>query len=449
MKRVGVLMAVVFFLNGVVGSSVFAEGEEAERGGAGQIFLSWSGDPKTTQTVTWGDMERSGKFLQYRKAGTESFSKPIEARETEIGEQETFRYEVVLDNLVPGTSYEYRVGAPGQWSGISSFKTEEEEQASFSAFVLGDVQFNVREEDYAVWGKFLRDAYKEHPETQFALMTGDYVNTANLWRDWNCYLNQAAVFSCIPVMTAPGNHETQYLPFTYLKLFALPENGPEGAAEEFYSFDYAGCHFVSLNSCVLMREREKFMGESAWDDLIDGIDVWLKEDLQKNRKKWNVVFLHHPAYGVDENSRLSEEIRKRWVPIFEDAGVDLVLCGHQHVYMRSETINGVTYIMGNSGQKRSQYYNAERVPSYVEKVNEEHSVYGILYGDEKTLRLTVYDETHTPLDVWEKDRMGQPPAAVFPGTALTAVGVALVVIMGVLTVREKRKKRNEAHRAEK
>ena len=107
-----------------------------------------------------------------------------------------------------------------------------------------------------------------------------------------------------------------------------------------------------------MREREKFMGESAWDDLIDGIDVWLKEDLQKNRKKWNVVFLHHPAYGVDENSRLSEEIRKRWVPIFEDAGVDLVLCGHQHVYMRSETINGVTYIMGNSGQKRSQYYNA-------------------------------------------------------------------------------------------
>ena len=308
MKRVGVLMAVVFFLNGVVGSSVFAEGEEAERGGAGQIFLSWSGDPKTTQTVTWGDMERSGKFLQYRKAGTESFSKPIEARETEIGEQETFRYEVVLDNLVPGTSYEYRVGAPGQWSGIFSFKTEEEEQASFSAFVLGDVQFNVREEDYAVWGKFLRDAYKEHPETQFALMTGDYVNTANLWRDWNCYLNQAAVFSCIPVMTAPGNHETQYLPFTYLKLFALPENGPEGAAEEFYSFDYAGCHFVSLNSCVLMREREKFMGESAWDDLIDGIDVWLKEDLQKNRKKWNVVFLHHPAYGVDENSRLSEEI---------------------------------------------------------------------------------------------------------------------------------------------
>ena len=65
---VGVLVAVVCFLNEVVGNSVFAEGEEAERGGAGQIFLSWSGDPKTTQTVTWGDMERSGKFLQYRKA---------------------------------------------------------------------------------------------------------------------------------------------------------------------------------------------------------------------------------------------------------------------------------------------------------------------------------------------------------------------------------------------
>ena len=39
------------------------------------------------------------------------------------------------------------------------------------------------------------------------------------------------------------------------------------------------------------------------------------------------------------------------MPLFEKYGVDLVLCGHQHVYMRTAPQNGVTYVMLASGPK--------------------------------------------------------------------------------------------------
>ena len=67
--------------------------------------------------------------------------------------------------------------------------------------------------------------------------------------------------------------------------------------------------------------------------MIRKTDAWLANDLQKSTAKYKIVYMHHPSYPVAEdkpNVKLYRNIRKNWVPIFEDTGVKLVLNGHQH-----------------------------------------------------------------------------------------------------------------------
>ena len=59
---------------------------------------------------------------------------------------------------------------------------------------------------------------------------------------------------------------------------------------------------------------------------------------------WIVVMLHHPPYtkgNHDSDVKQNEiRVREKFVPLFEAAGVDLVLSGHSHSYERSRLING-------------------------------------------------------------------------------------------------------------
>ena len=71
---------------------------------------------------------------------------------------------------------------------------------------------------------------------------------------------------------------------------------------------------------------------------------WLVRDLAATKAQWIIAFWHHPPYtkgshDSDKEERLVE-MRKYIMPILEEGGVDLVLCGHSHIYERSMLIDG-------------------------------------------------------------------------------------------------------------
>jgi hypothetical protein len=89
----------------------------------------------------------------------------------------------------------------------------------------------------------------------------------------------------------------------------------------YYSFDYGGWHFISLNSMAnVSPQSEQYL--------------WLKADLEKSSDSLcTVALVHYPAFnsGLQYGSVL--EMR----PIFgllHDAGVEMVLSGHDHLYER-------------------------------------------------------------------------------------------------------------------
>jgi 3',5'-cyclic AMP phosphodiesterase CpdA len=56
---------------------------------------------------------------------------------------------------------------------------------------------------------------------------------------------------------------------------------------------------------------------------------------------WIVVCMHQVAISsVDQFNGADLGIRQEWLPLFDQYGVDLVVCGHEHHYERSHPIRG-------------------------------------------------------------------------------------------------------------
>ena len=75
---------------------------------------------------------------------------------------------------------------------------------------------------------------------------------------------------------------------------------------------------------------------------------WLQQDLAANDKDWLIAYWHSPPYthGTHDSDWIADSggrmvhMRQNALPVLEQYGVDLVLCGHSHVYERSFLLNG-------------------------------------------------------------------------------------------------------------
>ncbi len=319
-----------------------------------QITLSWTDDPKTSQTIVWRTSHDVTKgTVQYVPAvdfkGSFSKARQKEAILTELNENNNHNhFEATINQLMPETEYIYRVGTKGAWSKPLSFTTASETD-TFSFLYMGDVQAG-----YEQWGRMLHEAYAAHPNLKFSLMGGDLVDNGDDSGEWAQFLSQTAgVFDCMPLMPTLGNHDDSRNTY-YLKHFALPQNGPSHLKERFYSFNYGNAHFVILDS--------NRMGNEGL--LYEEASQWLKKDLSDSHQRWKFVMFHHPPYPAHAGKE-HDALQEKWVPILEENDVDMVFVGHQHVYMRTYPLyggkiqqqpqDGVVYIMGNAGTKHYNY----------------------------------------------------------------------------------------------
>jgi hypothetical protein len=123
----------------------------------------------------------------------------------------------------------------------------------------------------------------------------------------------------------------------YFDMFSLPTaaeaGGVASGSEAYYSFDHANVHFIVLD------------GNSAAVTAGSPMMVWLEADLQATTADWVVAYWHQPPYskGLLHNSDVEQreiDMRENVLPLLEDYGVDLVLCGHSHSYERSPLLDG-------------------------------------------------------------------------------------------------------------
>jgi 3',5'-cyclic AMP phosphodiesterase CpdA len=321
-----------------------------------QVVLTWSEDPRTTQTIQWRTSTRvKHGYVQYlKKSDHARFNprKPARAIATTtkietpllLNDPVVLRHTAVLRGLSPGTTYVYSVGDGSEkgWTELAEFTTAPAGVQPFSFIYMGDAQNGLDR-----WGTLVHNAFRSRPDAAFYIMAGDIVNRGAERNEWdNLFHNAKGVYDRRQLVPALGNHECQGgHPTLYLQQFALPRNGPaEIEPERAYSFEYGNALFVILDSNLDPLKQT----------------AWLEEKLSQTKATWKFVAYHHPAYSSGGN-RDNAKLRAAWAPLFDKYHVDLALQGHDHAYLRTYPMKankrvaspkeGTVYIISVSGTK--------------------------------------------------------------------------------------------------
>jgi calcineurin-like phosphoesterase family protein/purple acid phosphatase-like protein len=260
---------------------------------------------------------------------------------------------VVLTNLLPDTRYYYALST-NTFSGTNKLLTASTNWfftapvagtvKAFRAWVLGDSGTR-RPVQYAVTAGFYK--FNGDRQVDLWLMLGDNAYTSGTDAEYHgaiflAYvdmLRRAVLWPCL------GNHDggsasSPAQAGYYYNAFTLPTQGQAGGVmsgtEAYYSYDYANAHFIALDSHDSDRSTNGLMLR------------WLKADLASNTQTWTIAYFHHPPYTKgshdsdndrDGESR-SRHMRENFLPVLEQAGADLVLCGHSHAYERTPLMLG-------------------------------------------------------------------------------------------------------------
>ncbi|MCF6284821.1 MAG: fibronectin type III domain-containing protein, partial [Candidatus Hydrogenedentes bacterium] len=292
-----------------------------------QVMLTWSEDPKTTQSIQWRThTDVPDGVVRWRERDA-SVSGTVSASVTRIqdrmlvNDRYVHRYTAVLRGLKPDTAYVYSVGSPSAttWSEEAEFKTAPAGKGPLTFFVTGDTH------NKEVWGDMMTAALARHPEAAFYVIAGDMVGTGQYRNDWDTFFHHPRqVINRIPLMPSLGNHDSidGLGPGVFLSLFALPEDGPESLEpERAYAFEYGNVLMINLDCTARIAPQ----------------DAWLEEVLKNSKATWKFASYHFPNYDPHYKDEY-QSITDHWSALFDKYHVDMVFQGHVHRYMRTAPI---------------------------------------------------------------------------------------------------------------
>jgi acid phosphatase type 7 len=252
---------------------------------------------------------------------------------------------VVVDRLLPGTTYSYRWESDGRVGPAAEFRTQPASVGSFSFGVIGDfgvptpaAQSNLR--------RLAADSI------DFALTTGDNAQIFGNEEEYRNYVlgPLAGFIAHRSLWPSVGNHDYYGLA-NYRRYFALPGN------ERYYSFTYGGVLFMALDSNRYNKAQKS----------------WARRKLRASDATCKVAYFHHPLWssGRGYRSHVRHMRRLKIARILEKGGVDLVLNGHVQQYERSKPIwrgrrsrRGIVYVVSGGGGARLTPFATRRRPRW-------------------------------------------------------------------------------------
>lgn len=259
---------------------------------------------------------------------------------------------VRLKGLNPGTFYRYRIHSQEVLGGIGQstlygkivaskifqstplqFKTLDTQKTDFSFVTVNDIH-----ENNELLNSLLKDVKKE--KVDFVIYNGDMVSDMRSPdKITNGFLTKSAeLFATeIPFYIARGNHETRGLSAKdYMDFF------PSKTGEPYYSFQQGNTFFIILDSGEDKPDSNiEYGGLAAFDEFRMEQQKWLKELVNSDAckaAKHKIVIVHMPP--MPNHWHGPTMVKNLYVPILNEAGIDLMLCGHLHKHLFYENNYG-------------------------------------------------------------------------------------------------------------
>lgn len=370
------------------------------------VYLTWQRSPDSTMTIRWiTPLERDQDILEFHAEGEcewvlskgNHWQMPTEAP--------YLIHSIELTNLKPATTYLFRTGNDAV---VYKFRTMPSELMEPINFVAGGDMYH---DSIDILHETNRQAAKTSPS--FILVGGDIAYAADKkieflprwthawidlmvgqkpdrWLEWLVAWKQDMITPdgiMIPMLPVLGNHDTsgrfgqtpKQAPFFYA-LFAMP--GEQG---------YNVLDFGNYMSVLLLDSGHTHPISGAQAD-------WIAETLSHRQLVPHRFAIYHvPAYPSVR--KISDEycgqVRKNWVPIFEQFNLTAAFENHDHCYKRTFPIKngqldrkGVIYL-GDGGWGVDRLRKPRRVvqKGYLAHVaSERHFISVTLKGDQRDVK---------------------------------------------------------------
>jgi predicted phosphodiesterase len=302
-------------------------------------------DASNSMTITWHS-EVEGSFLLYVKKDvdpnfTDPFvaipeSVPIEHFDTKTGiTHRVNKCFVRLDNLDSATEYLYKAGKD-VFSDAKTFKTASNTE-SFSFLYMSDYHVYNPVPTRLQKAESIYNEAKKIDDIAFTLHGGDVVAYGSSYDYWESLMNSSFANEGMMAMT-PGNHDfyngsASFIGVGYFNnILTNPNNGAENVKNSSYYFRYNNVLFVSIDNESSTQSSAKLASQQAW----------FRQVMEENPSQYIITYNHRPFYnGSTSNAGHANTNRTNWSSLFDEYGVDLVLSGHDHVYVRTKsTYNG-------------------------------------------------------------------------------------------------------------
>lgn len=336
-------------------------GDKARPDASRSIAIAWETDLETTATtVEYGTTPDPATWT----TRVDGFSYVVPEGKAAIGGYDIRMHEAHLCGLDPKTTYYYRVGGGPEGKQVFSevipfhtLTTSADDKVTIA--VTGDS----RGENNNAW-QILQSQLKKRGDIDLQLFSGDMIDLATDQKAYAKWLDSAekgvdgkrSTLGSVLSLLAMGNHEAYSSPFFATVVQPQDPVGQDKFSELFFSLEVGAAHVIVLDDFAIGSP-------TAMSGYRDKALAWLKADLDaavKDRAAhpWIVAVHHHGEWTSSSHADDKDvlEVRKTLVPMWDEAGVDLVLDGHDHNYERSKKLKlgadgkpvlgaGTTYIV--------------------------------------------------------------------------------------------------------
>ncbi len=257
-------------------------------------------------------------------------------------------HKVRIKDLKKGTKYRYRIFshevleegpyyvAYGRTASTDvygrkplAFKTNDSSRPTTQFMVVNDIHG-----DSTKFMNLMRGFDKD--KIDFVVFNGDMVSyMMNEKQVMDGFVNNAVkkFASETPFYMSRGNHETRgNFSKYFLNYFPTPTDLP------YYTFKQGPVFFIVMDGGEDKPDTSiEYSGTSFFDDYREQEAAWLKEVVNSDDFKnatYRVVITHVPPVKDTWHGQL--HAKKLFLPILNEAGVDIMLCGHLHKYEYNE-----------------------------------------------------------------------------------------------------------------
>ena len=299
------------------------------------VTIIWTTDK---DAVSWLELAPAGNDSFYAGERTRFFEAPHGSKK--IGKL----HRITVSGLATGTEYRYRIfskevlnyeGHRVMYGDIASsdvyrdrpfsFKTLDPEKSSIAFKVVNDI--HSKNENLE---SMLSKVTKEN--TDLVFFNGDMVSILNEEKEiFTGFMDTAVRLFAkeVPVFYARGNHETRGKASSRLYDYFPTNNG-----RFYYTFRHGPVQFLVLDGGEDKPDSDIEYSELAqFDNYRTEEKNWLRKAVREpdfQSAPFRVAVLHIPPVGSTWHG--TKEIAEKFLPLLNEAGIDIMLCGHLHNY---------------------------------------------------------------------------------------------------------------------